>query len=112
MFSSQLSITKTTKKENETVSYSCTVEAKPAATIQWILNGQNLTNTPPYNISVSVALIANSKLLKTLAYLTINKVTWRQHGNLSCLAFNDAGKKSQTTELDVLCKYWSHFFKT
>lgn len=104
-FSSQLPTSKTTKTENETVSYSCTVEAKPAATIQWILNGQNLTlGTPPYNISVSVAPIVNSKLLRTLAYLTVNRVTWRQNGSFSCLAFNDAGKKSQTTELEVRCK--------
>ena len=104
-FSSQLPTIKTTKTENDSVSYSCTVEAKPAATIQWILNGQNLTlGTPPYNISVSVAPIPSSKLLKTLAYLTVNRVTWRQNGSFSCLAFNDAGKKSQTTELEVRCK--------
>ena len=103
-FSSQLPTTKTTKTEDEAVSYSCIVEAKPAATIQWILNGQNLTNTPPYNISTSDAPIVNSKLLKTLSYLTVNKVTWRENGNFSCLAFNDAGQKSQTTELEVRCK--------
>ena len=103
-FSSQLPTTKTTKTENETVSYSCTVEAKPAATIQWILNGQNLTYTAPYNISTFVSPIVNSKLLKTLSYLTVNKVTWRQRGNFSCLAFNVAGKKSQNTELEVRCK--------
>ena len=103
-FSSHLPSTKTIKIENENVSYSCTVEAKQAATIEWILNGQNLTNTPPYNISLSVAPIANYKFFKTLAYLGINKVTWRQNGNFSCLAFNDAGKKSQTTELEVRCK--------
>ncbi|XP_078379844.1 hemicentin-1-like [Oculina patagonica] len=100
-FSSQLPVSKTTKTENETVSYSCTVEAKPAATIQWILNGQNLTYTPPYNISSSVAPILNSKLWKTLGYFIVKKVTWRQHGNFSCLAFNNAGKKSQITELEV-----------
>ncbi|KAL9964639.1 hypothetical protein ACROYT_G028311 [Oculina patagonica] len=99
-FSSQLPASKT-KTENEIVSYSCTVEAKPAAKIQWILNGQNLTFTPPYNISSSVTPILNSKLLKSLDYLTINRVTWQQHGNFSCLAFNNAGKKSQTTELEV-----------
>ncbi|XP_078379822.1 hemicentin-2-like isoform X2 [Oculina patagonica] len=101
-FSSQLPKTKTQKTENETVSYSCTVEAKPVATIQWILNGQNLTvGTPPYNISSSFTPIEDSKLLKTLAYLTVSRVTWRQNGNFSCLAFNNAGKKSQTTELEV-----------
>ena len=111
-FSSQLPTTKTTKTENETVSYSCTVEAKPAATIQWILNGQNLTYTAPYNISSSVAPISNSKLLKTLAYLTVNRISWREHGNFSCLAFNNAGKKSQTTELEVRCKCSLIYTKT
>ena len=111
-FSSQLPTTKQTKTENETVSYSSAVEAKPAATIQWILNGQNLTYTAPYNISSSVALISNSKLLKTLAYLTVNRVSWREHGNFSCLAFNNAGKKSQTTELEVRCKCSLIYTKT
>jgi len=103
-FSSQLPTTKQTKTENETVSYSCIAEAKPAATILWQLNGKNRTRTFPYNYSESFAPIPQSKLLKTLSYLTINRVTWRQHGNFSCLAYNDAGKKSQTTELEVRCK--------
>ena len=96
--------TKQTKTENETVSYSCRTEAKPAATILWQLNGENLTETPPYNYSVSFAPILQSKLLKTLSYLTINRVTWRQHGNFSCLVYNDAGEKSQATELEVRCE--------
>ena len=111
-FSSQLPAAKQTKTENETMSYSCAVEAKPAATIQWILNGQNLSYTAPYNISSSVAPISNSKLLKTLAYLTVNRVSWREHGNFSCLAFNNAGKKSQTTELEVRCKCSLIYTKT
>ena len=104
-FSSQLPSTKQTKTENETVSYSCITKAKPAATILWQLDKENLTETSPYNFSVSVAPIAQSKLLRTLAYLTINRVTWRQDGNFSCLAYNGAGEKSQTTELEVRCKY-------
>jgi len=43
--------------------------------------------------------------LKTLSYLTINRVTWREDGNFSCLAYNDAGEKSLSTELEVRCKY-------
>lgn len=100
-FSSQLPSTKQTKTENETVSYRCIAKAKPAATILWQLDRENLTETSPYNYLVSVAPIEQSKLLKTLAYLTINRVTWRQDGNFSCLAYNDAGEKSQTTELEV-----------
>ena len=79
-------------------------EGKPAATILWQLNGQNLTETPPYNYSVTVTPVSQSKLLKTLANLTIDRVTWREYGNVSCLAYNDAGKRSQTTELEVRCK--------
>jgi len=87
------------------VSYSCITEAKPAATILWQLDGENLTETSHYNFSVSVAPISQSKLLKTLSYLTINRVTWREDGNFSCLAYNDAGEKSLSTELEVRCKY-------
>jgi len=104
VFSSQLPA-KQTKTENETVSYSCITEAKPAATILWQLDGENLTETSHYNFSVSVAPISQSKLLKTLSYLTINRVTWREDGNFSCLAYNDAGEKSLSTELEVRCKY-------
>jgi len=103
-FSSQLPTNIQTKTENETVSYSCMAEGKPAATILWQLNGQNLTETPPYNYSVTVTPVSQSKLLKTLANLTIDRVTWREYGNVSCLAYNDAGKRSQTTELEVRCK--------
>ena len=104
IFSSQLPVNKQTKTENETVSYSCIADAKPAATILWQLDGQNLTETSPYNYSVSVKPASQSKLLKTLANLTIDRVTWREYGNVSCLAYNDAGKRSQTTELEVRCK--------
>ncbi|KAJ7348215.1 Neural cell adhesion molecule 1 [Desmophyllum pertusum] len=108
-FTTQLPTTKQTKTENDTLSYSCTAEAKPAAAILWTLNGQNLTNTPPYNISVSFVPADNSKLLKSLAYLSVDKVTWRQNGTFSCLAVNNAGEKSQTTELEVRCEYIPHF---
>ena len=104
-FQSQLPTNKQTKTENETVNYGCTVQAKPAAHIVWTLNGRNLTNTPPYNISANFVPVPNSKLLSTLAYLNIDKVTWRQNGTFSCVAFNNAGQRSQTTELEVRCKY-------
>jgi len=104
VFSSQLP--KQTKTENETVSYSCTTEAKPAANVLWKFNGKNLTaETSPYNYSVSVAPISQSKLLRTRSYLTINRVTWRENGIFSCLAYNDAGERSLSAELEVRCKY-------
>ena len=105
-FQSQLPTNKLTKTENETVNYGCTVQAKPVAQIIWMLNGRNLTNTPPYNISTNFVPVPNSKLSSTLAYLNIDKVTWRQNGTFSCVAFNNAGKRSQTTELEVRCKYY------
>lgn len=105
IFSSQLPVNKQTKTENETVSYSCIADAKPAATILWQLDGQNLTETSPYNYSVSVKPILQSKFWQTLSYLTFNKVTWRENGKISCLAYNEAGEESQTTELVVRCKY-------
>ncbi|KAJ7323708.1 Hemicentin 2 [Desmophyllum pertusum] len=91
-FTTQLPTTKQTKTENDTLSYSCTAQAKPIAAILWTLNGQNLTNTPPYNISVSFVPVENSKLLKSLAYLSVDKVTWRQNGTFSCLAVNNADR--------------------
>ena len=105
VFYSQLPA-KQTKTENETVSYSCITEAKPAATVLWKLDGKNLTaETSPYNFSVSVAPISQSKLLRTLSNLTINRVSWRENGNFSCLAYNGAGERSLSTELEVHCKY-------
>ena len=103
-FSSQLPTTKLIKNENETLSYWCIVTAKPAASILWQLNGQNLTETPPYNYSVSVTPDSQSNQSKTLSYLHMNRVTRKQSGNFSCLAYNDAGKESQTTELEVRCE--------
>ena len=96
---------KQTKTENETVSYSCITQAKPAATVLWKLNGKNLPEASPYNFSVSVAPIPQSKLLRTWSYLTIDRVSWRENGTFSCLAYNDAGEKSLSTELEVRCKY-------
>ncbi|KAJ7323713.1 hypothetical protein OS493_031128 [Desmophyllum pertusum] len=110
-FTTQLPTTKQTKTENDTLSYSCTAQAKPAAAILWTLNGQNLTNTPPYNISVSFVPADNSKLFKSLAYLSVDKVTWRQNGTFSCLAVNNAGEKSQTTDLEIRRKYRQFFIK-
>ena len=104
---STLPTTKQTKKENETMSYACTAEAKPAAKILWVLNGQNLTHIPPYNITGSFQVIPNFKLLRTFSYLTINQLSWRHYGNFSCVAYNDAGQVRQNTELEVQCKYSS-----
>ena len=95
---------KQTKTENETVNYACTVQAKPYAQIVWKLGEKNLTGTP-YNITTEVAPVQNSKLLRTLSYLTIDKVTWQQNGTFSCVAFNSAGQRRQTTDLEVHCKY-------
>ncbi|CAH3167452.1 unnamed protein product [Pocillopora meandrina] len=91
---------KQTKTENETVNYACTVQAKPYAQIVWKLGEKNLTGTP-YNITTEVAPVQNSKLLRTLSYLTIDKVTWQQNGTFSCVAFNSAGQRRQTTDLEV-----------
>ena len=106
-FLGQISPTWQVKDENTSVSYSCVSEAKPAATIQWVLNGKNLTNSQPYNISGSFQTIQGSKLLKTFGYLDIPKLTWRQYGNFSCIAHNEAGHVRQNTELEVRCKYKS-----
>ena len=98
-----LPTTKQTKDENQTISYSCRAEAKPAAEFQWVLNGQNLTNTPPYNITGVVSGPVN-KLFTTVGYLTIKQLTWQQYGNFSCIAINAAGNVRQNTELEVRCK--------
>ena len=95
------------KKEDESVSYSCTSEAKPAAKIQWTLNGQSLANLPPYAISSQILPMPGSKLLKTIGYLVIDKLSKKQTGKFSCIAINDAGRAIQSTELEleVPCKY-------
>ena len=108
IFSGQtLPTTRQVKEENSSVSYSCVAEAKPAAKIQWVLNGKNLTISPTYTISGSFQTIQGSKLFKTFSYLDIAKITWRQYGNFSCVAHNEAGQVRQNTELEVRCKYKS-----
>jgi len=100
-FSSTLPTTKQIRDENQTMSYSCTAEAKPAARILWVLNGQNLAHILPYNIVGSFQMIPNSKLFRTSGYLIMKRLTWRQYGNFSCIAYNDAGRTRQNTELEV-----------
>ena len=98
-----LPTTRQVKEENTPMSYLCVAEAKPAATIQWVLNGKNLTNSPPYNISGSFKKVKGSKLWRTFSYLDITQLTWRQYGNFSCIAHNEAGHVRQNTELEVRC---------
>ena len=100
-----LPVTRQIKDEDTSVSYSCVAEAKPVATILWVLNGKNLTNSSPFNISGSFQTIQGSKLWKTFSYLDIPKLTWRQYGNFSCIAHNEAGHVRQNTELEVRCKH-------
>lgn len=96
---------KRTKKEREPVRYSCAAYAKPAANITWMLDGELLINRPPFVISTLIQPSSQSKLGKTLSYLTINKVSWKEGGTYSCLAKNVAGQKRQETELEIQCKY-------
>ena len=84
--------------------YICTAKAKPYASIRWMLNGQNLTNTAPYNITETISGPEASKLFTTLGYLNIKHLTWQQYGNFSCVANNDAGSVKQNTELEVRCE--------
>ncbi|XP_073256074.1 protein turtle homolog B-like [Porites lutea] len=93
--------TKQIRNENQIMDYTCTAEAKPYASIRWMLNGQNLTNTAPYNITERISGPAASKLFKTFGYLNIKHLTWQQYGNFSCVANNDAGSVKQNTELEV-----------
>ena len=95
--------TKQIRDENQTMDYICTAEAKPYASIRWMLNGQNLTNTAPYNITERIAGPA-AKLFTTFGYLNIKHLTWQQYGNFSCVANNDAGSVKQNTELEVRCE--------
>ena len=99
-----ISMSRANKTENETHTFSCTAEAKPQARILWMLNGKNLTHTPPYNISESFSKVQDSKLFKTLGYLTISSITWREKGLYSCVAYNPAGRMTQSAELNVKCK--------
>ena len=101
-----LPIFKQRKIEDESVSYSCTSEAKPAANILWTLNGQSLANIPPYSISSQILPIPRSELMRTIGYLVIDKLTREQTGKFSCIAINDAGRAIQSTELRVPCKYY------
>ena len=93
------------------MSYSCTAYAKPAAQITWMLEEKQLTNKPPFTISSVVLPPLQSKLSKTVSYLTIKNVTWRESGKYSCLAKNAAGQKRQDTELEIQCKcIWQCLF--
>ena len=69
-----------------------------------MLNGKNLTHTPPYNISESFSKVQDSKLYNILGYLTITSITWREKGLYSCVAYNPAGQETQSAELYVKCK--------
>ena len=99
-----ISMSRANKTENDSHTFSCTAEAKPQARILWMLNGKNLTHTPPYNISESFSKVQDSKLFKTLGYLTITSITWKEKGLYSCVAYNPAGQETQTAELNVKCK--------
>ena len=92
------------RNENQIMDYTCTAEAKPYAKIRWMLDGQILTNNPPYNITERTAGPAASKLFTTFGYLNIKHLTLQQYGNFSCVAINDAGFVKQNTELEVRCK--------
>ena len=94
---------KITKDEDQTVSYSCVACGKPAAEFQWVLNGKNLTDTPPYNITREV-FGPSHKLFTTFGNLYIKQLTWQQYGNFSCVSINAAGNVRQNTELEVRCK--------
>jgi len=93
------------KIEDESVSLSCTSEAKPAAKIPWTLNGKSLAKIPSYSISSQILPIPRSNLLRTIGHLAIDKLSWKLTGTFSCIAINDAGKAMQSTELEVPCKY-------
>ena len=69
-----------------------------------MLNRKNLTDTPPYNISESFSKVQDSKLYKTLGYLTITSITWKEKGLYSCVAYNPAGQMAHSAELNVKCK--------
>lgn len=96
---------KRTKKELEPVHYSCAAYAKPAANITWTLDGELLINRPPFAISTLIQPSSQSKVGKTLSYLTMNEVSWKEGGTYSCLAKNVAGQKRQETELEIQCKF-------
>ena len=98
-----LPTTKQIRNENQTMDYTCTAEAKPYASIRWMLNGQNLTNIALYNIIERISGPA-SRLFTTFGYLNIKHLTCQQYGNFSCVAINDAGSVKQHTELEVRCK--------
>ena len=98
-----LPTTKLIRNENESVEYTCVAEAKPYAVFVWMLNGKNLTHTPPYNITERI-IGPSSKIFTTFAYLNIKHLTWQQYGNFSCVAINEGGTRTQRTELEVRCK--------
>ncbi|XP_068687446.1 uncharacterized protein [Montipora foliosa] len=95
------SLSSLNKTENETHTFSCTAEAKPAATMRWMLNSENITRVPLYSISTLVQPIQSSKLFETLSYLKITRITWRQKGLYSCIAYNPAGQQRQSVVLQV-----------
>ncbi|XP_067026451.1 uncharacterized protein [Acropora muricata] len=94
-----ISLTRANKTENDTHTFSCIAEGKPQARIFWMLHGKNLTHTPLYNVSFSK--VQEAKLCKTVGYLTITSITWREKGLYSCVAYNPAGRMTQSAELNV-----------
>lgn len=105
-FSRKFPDSKKNTREGDRVSYLCVAEGKPAPNITWTFKGKNLTDEPPFVIQTTV-LVSSDKLKTTQSSLAIEEVTWREGGTFSCLAFNDAGQKIQSTELEVECKFES-----
>ena len=105
-FSRKFPDSKKNTKEGGRVSYLCVAEGKPAPNITWTFKGKNLTDEPPFVIQTTV-LVSSDKLKTTQSSLAIEEVTWREGGTFSCLAFNNAGQKIQSTELEVECKFES-----
>lgn len=70
----------------------------------WTINKENVTENTTYLgsvFTVSTVSPSNNKYQRTESTLILNPVNWRMAGNISCIAYNDAGQRKQTTILEV-----------
>ena len=96
-------------KSSSNVSFICTANSKPQATIQWTKNGNTLSNTTTIIISSTTmgncALTDPPDQCEISSTLKILNTQLPDNGVYTCNASNEAGDAEENTTLIVVGKY-------